>query len=174
MKNALGIAGAIVAMSARGKPEVRAFADEVTARFGQIAAIQDLLLDPAREKRLADLVPLLADAYGGPLLIRFGAAPDARLGESAMQALALSFGELATNSLKYGALKHGKPVDVSGTVAGDMLQLIWRDPTVFGPPRPGAQGLDLVDRLVGASGGRVERTVADGIYRARLWLPVLG
>lgn len=173
MKNALTIASGILAMTARGRPEVRSFVEEVTARLGQIAAIQDLLLDPARDKRLADIVPLLAGAYGGPVLIRFGATPNVRLGETAMQALALAFGELATNSLKYGALQRGEPIDVEGIVADAMLQLTWREPTAFGAPRAGAQGLGLIDRLIAASGGRFDRSFADGVYRARLCLPII-
>jgi len=173
LKNALTIAAGIVTISARARPEVQPFAREVTARFGQLAAVQDLLLDPAREKHLADIVPLLASAYGDASLLRFGAPPDVQLADSAMQALALSFGELATNSLKYGALRHGRPVDVDADIAETMLRLSWREPTEFGTPRDGAQGLGLIERLVAASGGRVERTFDDGVFLARLWFPIL-
>jgi two-component sensor histidine kinase len=173
LKNALTIAAGIVAISARSKPELQPFAQEVTTRFAQLASVQDLLLDPTREKHLADIVPLLASAYGDASLLRFGAPPEAQLGDGAMQALALAFGELATNSLKYGALKQGQPIDVDADIVDTMLQLTWREPTEFGASREGAQGLGLIERLVGASGGRVERAFDDGILLVRLWLPIL-
>jgi len=173
LKNAMTIAAGIVTMSARSRPEAQPFATEVCERFAQLAALQDLLLDPAREKRLPDIVPLLANAYGGGSLLRFGAYPEVCLGHAAMQALALAFGELATNSLKYGALKRGRPIEIGATASDRLLHLAWREPTDFGDPREGGQGLGLIDRLVAASGGSFEREVRDGLLNARISVPTL-
>jgi PAS domain S-box-containing protein len=173
LKNAMTIATGIVSMTARSHPGCQDFAREVSQRFAQLAAVQELVLDPTRDKRFADILPLLTGAYGDASLLLFGELPEVRLSETAMQALALAFGELATNSLKYGALKHGRPIEITGTAGDGIFRMTWREPTTFGAPRDGAQGLGLIDRLVGASGGSCEREVGDDHLLVRLSLPTL-
>lgn len=172
LKNALTVASGLVMMAARSRPEVRAFAEEITARFAQLSTVQDLILDPASSKRFADIIPLLASAYGDASLLNFGDLPDVRLSDAGMQALALTFGELATNSLKYGALKHGRAIAISGEDEAGMLHLIWREQTDFGPARDGGQGLGLVERLVKASGGTFSRQYDESVLFVRLSLPI--
>ncbi|WP_160296759.1 PAS domain-containing protein [Sphingomonas sp. ERG5] len=174
LKNALTVASGLVMMSARSRPEARTFAEHVTARFAQLSTVQDLILDPLSSKRFADIIPLLASAYGDASLLEFGDLPDVRLTDAAMQALALAFGELATNSLKYGALKLGRAITIGGEADGEVLHLTWREQTDFGPVRDGGQGLGLVERLVRASGGTFERQHDNGVFVARLSLPILG
>lgn len=171
LRNAMTIAAGIVTMAARSQPEHRLFARAVAERFAQLGRVQDLLLDPARENRLPDIVPLLAKAYGDEALLRFGTVPDVRLAQGPMQALALAFGELATNSLKYGALKHGKPVGIDGVTENNMLRLIWREPTRLGASRDGSQGLGLIDRLIAVSGGTVDYADDNGDLVVRIALP---
>lgn len=171
LRNAMATATGIVMIAARSHPECQPFAREIGERLATVATVQDLLLDPARDKSFAEIIPLLTSVYGGGKAIRFGPLPDVLLSDGAMQALALAFGELATNSLKYGALKNGRSVEISGTTDGALLHLTWHEPTVFGASRPGGQGLELIDRLVGASGGRVVRETGDGHLTLRIALP---
>lgn len=173
LKNALTVASGLVMMSARSQPEARAFAEHITARFAQLSTVQDLILDPSSSKRFADIIPLLASAYGDASLLEFGDLPDVLLTDGAMQALALAFGELATNSLKYGALKLGRAITISGEADDNVLHLTWREQTDFGPLREGGQGLGLVERLVRASGGTFERQHQAGVFLARISLPIL-
>jgi PAS domain S-box-containing protein len=173
LKNALTVASGLVMMSVRSRPERRDFAEQITARFAQLSTVQDLILDPSSSKRFADIIPLLSSAYGDASLLEFGELPDVQLGEAVMQALALAFGELATNSLKYGALQHGRAIEIGGEVGDGMLHLTWREQTAFGPARDGGQGLGLVDRLVRASGGTFARQHDDSVFLARLSLPIL-
>ena len=167
-------AAGIVMIAARSHPESRAFARDVGERLARIAAVQDVLLDPARDKSLAEIVPLLASAYGDGKAIRFGALPDVSLGDHAMQALALTFGELATNSLKYGALKNGDPIGIEGAAEGDRLYLTWREPTLFGASRQGGQGLELIDRIIRASNGTATYERADDQLTVRVSFPIAG
>lgn len=171
LRNAMTIAAGIVTLAARAQPAHRAFAQEVGERLGHLATVQDILLDPTREKRFSEIIPLLASAYGGGTSFRVGSLPHARLDDGATQALALAFGELATNSLKYGALGQGQPVDIFGTIEGGMLEISWRESTSFGPPRDGGQGLKLIDRLVTAGGGRIDREVHADLLSVRIALP---
>ncbi|MES2451936.1 MAG: PAS domain-containing protein [Pseudomonadota bacterium] len=173
LKNALTVASGLTMLSARSRPEARAFAEDITARFAQLAAVQDLILNPSSTRRFVDIVPLLASAYGDGSLLKFGYLPDVQLNDTAMQALALAFGELATNSLKYGALQQGQTISIEGEVDHGMLQLTWREQTEFGPPREGGQGLGLIEQLVRASRGAFTRQLNRNVFIARLSLPIL-
>jgi len=172
LKNALTVASGIVMMQARGRPEIRKFASDVVTRFGQLAAVQASVLDPEADRTIPRIVALLTEAYGDAARLEFGELPDVRLGHQAMQALALCFGELATNSLKYGALRDGRPVRIAGRLADDLVELEWTEETMFGTARPGGQGLGLMERLIGTAGGSFMRQVTDGCMTAFFRLPI--
>lgn len=171
LKNAMAIASALVAMSARGKPEVQDFAEAITERLAQLSKAQSLVLDPNADRDFTALVPMLAAAYGDGASITFGELPKVSISDPAMQALALTFGELCTNSLKYGALKHGRRIRVDGEKVGDELVLIWFEQTQFGDQREGGQGLNLIERIVRASGGRLVRTNEPSHLRVEVAFP---
>ncbi|HVI98517.1 MAG TPA: PAS domain-containing protein [Sphingomonas sp.] len=171
LKNALTIASALVNMSARARPELEDFAEAICQRFGQIASVQALVLDPEAKKEFRDIIPMLAEAYGDLSALEFGDIPDVSLGNNALQALALAFGELCTNSLKYGAFKTGRRIHVAGEATEGMLYLVWREETRFGRARKGGQGLGLIERIVHASGGHVERIVDSDRLQVRIALP---
>jgi two-component sensor histidine kinase len=173
LKNALTIAAGIVMMSARGHPEQAAFANDIVTRFAQLTAVQSLILDPQADKDLARIVPALVEAYGGAADLEFGELPDAELGDRAMQAVALCFGELATNSMKYGALCNGQRVRIEGKSADGSIELMWREQTNFGSARPGSQGLALIERLIGTAGGTFRREVDGNEMRAIIRLPLI-
>ena len=75
--------------------------------------------------------------------------------------LALVIHELATNSLKYGALSsHEGTLDVSGTVVGDDVEIQWTErggPHVTKPDGPGGYGSKLLHRTLARNlGGGLE------------------
>lgn len=173
LKNALTVASGIVMLSARGRPEVSAFANEIAARLGQLASIEALILDPDADKSLAQMVPALAEAYGSNAGLVFGTLPDVQLNDQGMQALALCCGELATNSLKYGALRNGGRVRIDGEMRDGLVELSWCEDTEFGTARPGGQGLRLIERLIGTAGGTFRREIDAGQMRATMTLPLV-
>lgn len=172
LRNALTVASGIVMMSARGRPEAREFAQGVADRLGQLARVQASVLDPDAERGLPGIVELLTEAYGDAARLEFGDLPDVKLSHRSVQALALCFGELATNSLKYGALRDGRPVTIAGSHDAGTVELSWTEVTDFGEGRPGSQGLGLMERLVGTAGGSFHRRVAAGRMSARVRLPI--
>jgi PAS domain S-box-containing protein len=171
LKNALTVASGIVMLSARGRPDVSAFANEIVTRFGQLGKVQAQILNPDADTRIAAIVPLIAEAYGKSAMLEFGELPDVRITHRAMQALALCFGELATNSLKYGALRDGRPVRISGSTRDGAIELTWAEDTEFGAARPGSQGLKLIERLVSTAGGTFRRDIEPHLMRALIVLP---
>ena len=75
------------------------------------------------------------------------------MGEKAANTLALVLHELATNSLKYGALSSSTgTLDVScAPGAGDEVMIVWTErggPPVVRPPGPGGYGSKLVNRCM--------------------------
>ena len=64
LKNALTVASGIVMLSARGRPDVSAFANEIITRFGQLGHVQAQILNPDADTRIAAIVPMIAEAYG--------------------------------------------------------------------------------------------------------------
>lgn len=172
LKNGMTIAAGLVMLEARSRPELREFTQSICQRFEQLAAVQDLVLDRG-SKDLPKILHLLAAVYGDGSLLRIGKLPAVALDDFAAQALALTFGELATNSLKYGALKAALPVHLDGTLEAGRLTLSWREPTRFGEIRVGGQGLRLIDRLIAAAGGHVVRSVGADLLEVRVTVPAL-
>jgi len=172
LRNALSIASALVGLSARGKPEVQKFAAEIMERLGQLSEVQGYILDPGVSKKFAEIVPMLAAAYGDGAQLEFGAIPEVEFDDSALQALALSFGELCTNSLKYGALANGAKVKVHAEAEDNFCTLVWSEQTEFRGQREGGQGLKLIERIVRSTGGRVVRSINGPDLTVRISLPL--
>ena len=104
------------------------------------------------------LAPHLSDAQHGKLSLT---GPEILLGEKSASAMALILHELATNAIKYGALRHadGK-VMIGWEFAGDVLVLTWREQnstaTIVEPTSTGF-GTRLVKSAVeGQFGGKVD------------------
>jgi PAS domain S-box-containing protein len=173
LKNAMAVAAGLTSMSARGHPDRQEFAKELSERFSQLGMVQGMVLSGQSELSLAQIVPILSTVYGGASTLEFGSLPDVLLSSTAVQALALTFGELATNSLKYGALKSGRPIRIDATTAGQELHVTWREETAFAGNRDGGQGIGLIERIVRANGGTFSRDIEPGQLIARLAIPVL-
>ena len=83
------------------------------------------------------------------------------IGLATANTLALVVHELATNSLKYGALSSATgTLDVSGSHEGDELLLAWTErggPPVVPPAGPGGYGTRLVARTISRQlGGSID------------------
>lgn len=174
LRNGMTIAAGIVMLEARGAKEHRGFAQTISERFSQLARVQELVLDPNSDKSLSVILHMMADVYGGGSLLKIGEIPDVQLNDVSTQALALTFGELATNSLKYGALRAGEPIEISADLENTQLCLTWREPTEVGTARLGSQGVGLVDRLISAAKGEITRHSSGGLLIVRVTLPAQG
>ena len=102
------------------------------------------------DDRLCDLIDLLLG-----VLERMG------VGENTTTSLALVLHELATNSLKYGALSAGSgTLDITTASKGSQLELTWMErggPKVKEPPEASGFGSKLVHRSVSKQlGGKIE------------------
>jgi two-component sensor histidine kinase len=89
------------------------------------------------------------------------------VGETAATSLAMVVHELATNSLKYGALSSDTgTLDVTTQTDGDCISLIWMErggPPVKAPPESEGFGSKLVRRSVSRQlGGTIDHDWSEG------------
>lgn len=177
LRNAYTVASAIVTQSARGDEEQRAFAETVTARLADVALSQARLLDAGQKRwSVAELIRTLVEAYGdGAEQIRFAGPAEATVNGHEAMLVALVVGELTNNSLKYGALKAGKPLHLSWS-NGDGLTLRWRE-RLHAPltcslgARDQGSGYSLMTRMARSQRATFEFEADDRELRATLALP---
>jgi len=123
----------------------------------------------------ADLEPLIRSVlkpYGDRCLV---GGPQASISRKIMTTFALFLHELATNSVKYGALSiDGGDVTVRWKLNDDMLDLTWIEtggPAISESPQRQGFGSQMVDRIIQSAGGRVNRTWRTEGLVADLHLP---
>jgi PAS domain S-box-containing protein len=174
VKNTLATVQSIVSQAARANADPQAMRKAVETRLYALSRSHDLL---TREKwRSAGLLDVINDA-----LEPFGAdderarrveitGDNIRFGPKSALALGISFNELATNAVKYGAFSNENgSIRIEWTVepspTGRRLHLIWTEkdgPAVTPPTRKGF-GSQVIERgLAHELGGTVELN-----YRAK-------
>lgn len=167
-RNVLAVVTAALRLTARD--DVDSFARAVEGRVEALARAHALLvagrwegaaLRPLIEAELAAFGPAraAAGAAGPPVTLE---GPPLQLNSAGTQALAMAVHELATNSVKHGALgRAGGTVAISWRVdaAAGLLRLRWaetRGPTIAGPPRRTGLGSRVIRATVcGQLGGTV-------------------
>ncbi len=127
VKNLLAIALALTSISSRSTTTAAEMATELTGRLAALGRAHDLVRplpgSQGRAALLGDVISVLLSPYDdiGAFTGRIRVAvPRMGIGETAAVAVALAFHELATNSLKYGALSVDTgTLDVSGSMEED-------------------------------------------------------
>lgn len=168
VKNLLTIAAGLARITSRSSSDVKDMADQITHRLTALGRAHDLVRPlPGRQgdaALLGDIISVLLapyddkGAFAGRIRI---AVPRMGVGETAAASLALVVHELATNSLKYGSLSSDEGLlDVSGTVAGDKVRIVWTEQggpeVVAAAAGPEGYGSRMVRNTVeGALGGLI-------------------
>lgn len=175
LRNAFAISGAIVRASGREEAEHEPFAIDLAQRLQTLSIAQVSLIDPHGGEPLAALVGRIAEAYGAGRIACDG-LPRVALDEQRARLVALVLGELATNSLKHGALGAGGAVAVRGTTTERSLALEWREslpsPRAPAPSAEGGSGYGLMRRMARAHGGAFALELGEDELTARLELPL--
>jgi two-component sensor histidine kinase len=170
VKNLLAIASGLTNISSRSTSTSTEMARELTLRLTALGRAHDLVRPVpgqtgAASALLGDLLTVLLAPYDDPNAfsgrIRVS-VPRMSVGETSTTILALIVHELATNSLKYGALSiPAGALDVSCCPAqGEMITIVWTEsggPPVIVPKGEAGYGSKLVERSVtGHLGGAIE------------------
>ncbi len=177
VKNLLAIATGLTLITSRSTSTTADMARELTQRLTALGRAHDLVRPlpggQGKAALLGDLLTVLLAPYDdlGAFSGRIRVAVERMgVGEEAATSLALVIHELATNSLKYGALSSATgTLDVTTNAPTDArLDLIWMErggPPVNAPPEPNGFGSKLVHRTVSKQlGGAIEyEWAADGL-----------
>lgn len=169
VKNLLAIASGLTDITSRSTTTAVEMAKELTQRLTALGRAHDLIRPlPGHEGKaalLGDLLTVLLapyddlGAFSGRIRV---SVPRMGVGEASATTLALVVHELATNSLKYGALSSPNgTLDVSCALPGTEIAIVWTErggPPVSAPEGPGGFGSKLVTRSIAAQlGGSIER-----------------
>lgn len=164
VKNLLAVASGLTQITSRSSTSIEDMSKQLTHRLSALGRAHDLVrpLSGVQGKAalLGDLFTVLlapydeTSAFAGRIRV---AVPRMGVGENAATALALVVHELATNSLKYGALSVATgTLDVSGALAGDDIEIVWSEqggPEVVAPAGPSGYGSKLVQRTLASTLG---------------------
>jgi two-component sensor histidine kinase len=168
VKNLLAIASGLTSITSRSAETKEDMARQLTQRLTALGRAHDLVRPlPGQQGKaalLGDLLAILMDPYDekgafkGRIRI---AVPRMGVGEQSATTLALVVHELATNSLKYGALSVDVGLlDISCEEEGDAIILKWIErggPEILTTPRQDGFGSKLVERSVSRQlGGSIQ------------------
>ncbi len=168
VKNLLAIASGLTAITSRSAVSAEDMARDLTARLSALGRAHDLVRplphDQGSAALLGDLISVLLAPYDDPNAFsgRIRVAVERMgVGEKAATGLALVVHELATNSVKYGALSETTgTLDVTSTTEGDAITVTWVErggPPVDAPEAPAGFGSNLVKRTVSSQlGGTID------------------
>ncbi len=189
VKNLLAIASGLTTITSRSATSIENMAHELTGRLTALGRAHDLVrplaVSQGAAALLGDLLSILLAPYDdlGAFKGRIRVAVERTgVGEGAATGIALIIHELATNSMKYGALSVPTgTLDVSSVTESDDIILTWLErggPAVETPEFPAGFGSLLVKRSVtGQLGGSIDYDWSEGglivtlrIKRARLAL----
>lgn len=156
LKNQLAVIGAVAKLLARHTQDAKDLARKLEDKLFALANAQDLLTI-SREEPIGtrSAVEQVLRASGAGDSVQIADMPGTPLPDESVQRIALILGELQTNALKYGALRDGGGVTLSGAVGDGVLTLIWREQCTrpVTPAGAGGGGFQLIDRL-GSAGGQ--------------------
>lgn len=157
VKNLLLVATQLARITSRSTTTAADMASNLTRRLTALGRAHDLVRpqsgSPPKTALLGDLLTVLLQAYddtdGFSGRIRVS-VPRLNIREAAATALALVVHELATNSLKYGALSAERgTLDVGCSASDEDVVIVWTErggPPVVGPSAPAGFGSELVRR----------------------------
>jgi two-component sensor histidine kinase len=160
VKNLLTIAAGLTAITSRSTTTTNDMARELTLRLTALGRAHDLVRPvpgqtEAAAVLLGDLLTVLLapyddlGAFSGRIRV---SVPRMRVGDAATTVLALVVHELATNSLKYGALSSDTgTLDVSCSAHDEAVTIVWTEsggPIVKPPTGTPGYGTKLVERSV--------------------------
>lgn len=157
IKNIFAVIGGLIGLSVRQSPEAKTFAARLRERIAALGRAHEFVRPHSEESRptvgrttlqgmLADLFKPYPSMDTGNLSI---SGTDVVVDDRGATPLALLFHELATNSIKYGALSVDTgSVKLDLTTEGENVMMTWTEcggPVVVGPPERTGFGTRLSD-----------------------------
>ena len=174
VKNLLAIASGLTTITSRSAASIEDMAADLTGRLSALGRAADLVrpLSPGQGEAalLGDLLSILLAPYDdlGAFKGRVRVAVERTgVGETAATGIALVIHELATNSMKYGALSAPTgTLDITSASDPDLITVTWLErggPAVATPNGEAGFGSHLVRRTVSSQlGGSIDHDWSKG------------
>jgi two-component sensor histidine kinase len=155
IKNLFSLTAALAGIASRTTPSKEAMTTDLIQRLVALSEAHQLIRpdgsSQSRAIELRDLIAILLKPYSAGEASEAKVAislPDLLIGEKSATALALIIHELATNSMKYGALSSPEGcLALSGNDSDSEIEIIWKEtggPVVVTVPQSGGFGSRLV------------------------------
>ncbi|MGJ4926117.1 HWE histidine kinase domain-containing protein [Bradyrhizobium sp. HKCCYLS2038] len=161
VNNQLAVFQSIVRSSLSG--EDRSKGEAIALRLDAVARANTLAWSDHRLMSLRMLLDAELQPYRASGAVTLEGA-DVQLGPDAVRNLALVFHELATNAVKYGALRgDGGRLEVQLTQDGSRSVVTWREisPHAVAPPHNEGFGTRMIRASLAAIGGSIEQDYRD-------------
>jgi PAS domain S-box-containing protein len=155
-RNLLSLVQAIARQTVRSSATLSEFSGQFESRLAALSRVQGVLARTDHGSiKLEQIVRAELEAHGAGEGVEIG-GPDVELAPNAAQALALALHELATNAVKYGALRQHSGTlkvmwDLRENDRGRLVQLKWRETGVSlpsGTPVRKGYGRELIERAL--------------------------
>jgi len=164
VKNLLAVASGLTQLTSRTARTIEDMTTELTQRLSALGRAHDLVRpipgEQGKAALLGDLITVLlapydeTAAFSGRIRV---AVPRMGVGERTASALAMILHELATNSVKHGALSSSDGMlDISGKLDDECLLLTWAEtggPEITAPPEHSGFGRKMLERSISAQLG---------------------
>ena len=172
IKNSFAVSAGLVRAAGRGVDSVDELVRDCSDRFASLGRAQDLVIGEHESTEMEGVVQTVLKpfAYGGNCEV---AGPPVTLNPIQIMPLALLLHELATNSVKYGALKDGGRVETTWRGDSQAVTLTWREETRLanGLRREGGVGAKVLEVAARQLEGRIERDYAEGMLTIETTFP---
>lgn len=170
VKNALAVSAALVKLAAKDCASAEELARQSGQRIEALADAHETVSLGSDVAPLGDIVARLMAPYSAARDSRDG-GPAIVLAHDQVTPVCLFLHELATNSVKYGALGQAMAVAVAWAVEDGFVVLAWRERTQAPPPRAEGFGSKLLDMAARQLGGATDAHWADGELTVTLRFP---
>ncbi|WP_322893701.1 MULTISPECIES: sensor histidine kinase [unclassified Yoonia] len=168
IKNLFSVSSSLASIAARSSDSKESMLQDLTLRLRGLAAAHELILPTFNDKKhsvtIRDLLTTLLKAYmldtaDGQTVHITG--DDVTVGESSIKSIAMLIHELATNSVKYGALSQNSgQLTLTSRDEADEVQVEWHE-TGAPPPADVTKqqgfGSEMMDRVIRQVNGSISR-----------------
>ncbi|PWJ20492.1 PAS domain-containing protein [Jannaschia seohaensis] len=180
--NTLALASTLMALHARGQPELDVFVDEMGKRLAAMGRAQAIVARQTasddRVTELSGLLETLVRPLVGPACdLVIDVEPNVTLPADKIDVVGMVLSELAVNSAKHGAFLHGGRLALSVFRTDDGIEFAWQERSnedVSAHHRKGGLGQTLMDRFASVNDGNFDVTWRPRGQTARLILRDVG
>lgn len=176
LKNSYSMVCSLMSGLAHGDAHLAAFSSDFQQRVFALAEAQSLFSSVNEKSRLDELLALLVAPFqqheGVGIALRV--AENIFITSRVADAVALTIGEFAVNSAKYGAVHYGGQIVLRASSEPDVIEITWDEISyakVRATSREGGQGLRLIERMLEANSASLELDWKEDGLVARIKFP---